>query len=488
MVANETDTGLMNEEGVTAAQEGNYQRAIKRFETAIKIQDKNVAVSYNNLGYTYMLAGKYKEAVENYRKAVERNPKLIPAVANLGKSLYMIGEYSEAIEYGERAISLDRNNQDVRNWLPDAYKKAADQRLFELQYQNEETGEGNGTPTNGEGKSNTKKPMSSILYNVGLLYRMDKGVIKFHQYGPERYVNITLSPMTLDAHIWASPDIEITGNVALPDFGLIFPQFLATEEELSFRYHTHKSYYGMGVLFSQSDFGTDSSPETASFINNPAFPLRSDTKLGLIFGSKTEFASFNFSIFSRFLFQDTDIGPQSIEYDRNVIKLEYKLTMPADKRRTILPMHIDLSFLMKINEIFISEYLVGANQQTMGHYFGIYDFIVNLTFGKLVPAPKKTPVVFGFSAGARLYFQEFNETSPYSFGNGQGFFGFDISGAVTGDSFPTFYTNTTLLSLHSKQLIANKLIFTEMVGMEFTHSYIGYHGFFANISIGYAFY
>lgn len=481
-------TDEANSEAVLEAQKGKYSQAINRFKKIVSIQDQNVAATYNNLGYTYLLKGDYQNAIDNYRKAVERNPVLIPSLVNLGKLLYQAGEFKEAITFGERVISLDPRNASVREWLPDAYKKAADKRMFELAHMAEknEQQKNNDKESQGnvEAKKSDKKPPSEIELKTLFEFALNKQTKVLAFYGPATTIPF---PYSLSADVWASPSIQISMEAEVPKMGLNLPYFITSEEYLNFTVHGKYLYYGFGVLFSQANFWVDNVYGMGHFIHNSAYPKRNDTKLGFILGIKKEFTSFLFYVYPLYAFRDSTVGPQSIEYDRSITKLEYRVIYPEDREKGFLPWHFELGLGFKANEYFVTEYNISPTNATVGHYIGVYDFYVDLSFGKIRPEFDKIPFQLGFHLGARLYFLDFDYSNPFGFLNGQGYLGFSTDWSLAGTSFRTYKTASLVFDIYARQLFFNKLVVTEKAGIEISKATDPFNGFYFTLGMAYTF-
>lgn len=488
-IVNESEnTEVINNEAVRSAQQGKYDQAIRQFKRIVSIQDQNVAATYNNIGYTFMLSGDQQQAIENYKKAVERNPGLVPALSNLGKLLYQTSDYQEAIKYGEKVIALDPRNANVRTWLPDAYKKAAEKRMFELDQLKKSGGaqvaEGKTDGKSAESEKMAKKPLSKIELSGGTIFQWSRPAAAFNYYDPGTTIPF---PLGLSAEVWASPDIRISGEIKIPDPLMDIPTFVSSEENVSIVLHSNDNYYGIGIYFSQANFLRDEVYGSGDFITNSEFPKRNDTKLGVIFGNQKEFNSFIFYTYPRYLFSDGETNPQSIEYDRAITKIEYRVSYPEEKGRSFIPWHFELGFGLKTNEFFVTEYSLPVTGDVVGHYFGAYDLYVDLSFGKIQASFDKVPVQVGFLVGTRLYFEDLNNAEPFTFGNGQGFFGFDTDGAVSGDTFPTFRAISFLVEIYSRQLIFNKFVLFEKIGMELTETTNPFNQFSGTLGVSYTF-
>lgn len=499
-ISESSDT--LNEEGVSSAQSGNYDRAIKRFKKAVAKQDADVAISYNNLAYTYYLAGDIKEAALYYKKAIARNPNLTPALANLGKILYGMGEFAESIEHGEKVMRLSPGNKEVREWLPQAYQKAAEKRMYELS-QEKETTEGPGLDSPVSSQVTKRIPNSKIELGLGSEFLIRKQLLKFTYFTPGGWLPLLYY---LKADLWASPSLQIKVSLENPSYGLVFPFYMVAEEKLEFLFHTENIVYGFGAFFSQADFTNDTFLESAGFIANTAFPERTDTKLGLLIGFKDEFSLFMFSIYPRFLFSDPPKGPQSIEFDRNLISLEYAFFIPEEAEGQGDSPHLEFTIGMHFDEIFITEYLVptlGAfdpllnryfdlsnvnpNIGTYSHYLGTYDIFFNMQIGKITKKFNETPTAFGFRIGKKLFLANIYNEEPFTFGTGQGYFGFHTQKTILGEPFPSIIGNLTYLDIYFKQMLFNQLILEEEIGFQYTELPINYNTLTLGLKVSFIF-
>jgi len=486
------NTDILNEEGVESAQRGEYENAIRQFNKAISIQDAKAAVSYNNLAYTYMLSGDRDTAILFYKKALERNPNMLPAMGNLGKLLYETEKFEESIIYGEKLLQRDPYNVEVRQWLPDAYRLAAKQRMDQLQNPAEESEGDTGAPATRPAPA--KRPMSEIGYAAGGQFRYNKipisllkkkyKNIKVSMYGPP---STSYIPMDIFGNFWMSPEVQVRFDIKSPYSVMEFPSFISTEEKMEFMFYGKKAFFGAGILFSQSNFREDNISKTKEFITNFEYPIRDDVKLGFTVGSRSEYNYFVLSAYPRYLFTDPKKGPLSIEYDLSKFYMEYRRTVPADEKRQILPGHLEMALIIDIKEAFVLEYLVPPKNKINGHFFGIYDFTIDITFGKIQPMFKKVPTVFGLSITERIYLFELNEKSPRTYGNGFGFFGFDWLKATSGNPFASFHTNSMILRLYLKQMFASRIVLKEEIGYEISGDSGDYNAFSLDLAVGFSF-
>lgn len=85
--------------------QGDYQKAIEEFKTAIRLNPR-YADAYNNLGTAYHHAGNDTEALKSYQKALELNPKIWQSYQGLGGIYYSENNLPKALENLEKASEL----------------------------------------------------------------------------------------------------------------------------------------------------------------------------------------------------------------------------------------------------------------------------------------------------------------------------------------------------------------------------------------------
>ena len=74
---------------------GDYKKASKKYEKAVKV-DSKYAEAWSNLGYTYRKLGNFKKAVKTYKKAINLDPDLAEAHEYLGEAYAEMGNFDLA--------------------------------------------------------------------------------------------------------------------------------------------------------------------------------------------------------------------------------------------------------------------------------------------------------------------------------------------------------------------------------------------------------
>ena len=92
--------------GVAWYEKGDYEKAIKYYENAVRL-NPDYAAAFNNLGVAYAKQGKFNLAMEYYRKATNINHNYAVAFNNIGVTFYKLSYLQKAVEYFEKAIEAD---------------------------------------------------------------------------------------------------------------------------------------------------------------------------------------------------------------------------------------------------------------------------------------------------------------------------------------------------------------------------------------------
>jgi len=112
----------LNNAGVMAYHNGQYERALDLFEKAIAL-DPSFTEAHNNLGLTHTEMNHEEKATDAFRKAIELSPDLSATYNNLGYVFYRLGSYEQAIEMYNEAIGRSKDNGSAYTNLGNAYYK-----------------------------------------------------------------------------------------------------------------------------------------------------------------------------------------------------------------------------------------------------------------------------------------------------------------------------------------------------------------------------
>ncbi|KAK3835551.1 MAG: hypothetical protein J3R72DRAFT_494169 [Linnemannia gamsii] len=112
-------------EGNSLLKEQKFQMAATKYTDAITlpgISDGDLSVLYSNRSCCYLKLGKDAQALEDAKLSKLMNPDYIKAYIRLGKAYESLGKYDKAIKNFDKALSLDMNNNEIRQMRSDARK------------------------------------------------------------------------------------------------------------------------------------------------------------------------------------------------------------------------------------------------------------------------------------------------------------------------------------------------------------------------------
>lgn len=86
------------EKGYGYLKAGDYQKAIKSFESVLK-ENPSHALAYSNMGYSYRKLKQYEKAITLYTKALLIDPNLAEAHEYMGEAYLEMGNIAEAKQH-----------------------------------------------------------------------------------------------------------------------------------------------------------------------------------------------------------------------------------------------------------------------------------------------------------------------------------------------------------------------------------------------------
>ncbi|KAF9969408.1 hypothetical protein BGZ73_008241 [Actinomortierella ambigua] len=131
----------LRQEGKKLLQEHKLQMAVAKYTEAITlpgIPDGDLAILYSNRSHCYLKQDKYTKALEDAKMSKRLNPDYLKAYIRLAKAYDALGEYGKVIKHLDKALSLDANNEEIRQMRSEARKAKGlkerdnDERLEEL--------------------------------------------------------------------------------------------------------------------------------------------------------------------------------------------------------------------------------------------------------------------------------------------------------------------------------------------------------------------
>jgi tetratricopeptide (TPR) repeat protein len=111
--------------GTAYYRKGDYDRAIRDYNEAIRLDPKNAAL-YNNRGFAYHEKGDYDRAMRDYDDAIQLDASLAAAYVGRGLAYNRKGNYDRAIRELDEAIRLDPKSAVAFNNRGLAYDSKGD--------------------------------------------------------------------------------------------------------------------------------------------------------------------------------------------------------------------------------------------------------------------------------------------------------------------------------------------------------------------------
>ena len=105
-----TRAGAYNNQGVMAFDQGDYNKALTHFTTAIKA-DSKFAIAHYNLGCTYLQMEKYHNAIRVFNQVVALNQRFKEAYYNRSLAYFKTRQFQKAKQDATKAVDIDPNYQ-----------------------------------------------------------------------------------------------------------------------------------------------------------------------------------------------------------------------------------------------------------------------------------------------------------------------------------------------------------------------------------------
>ncbi|KAF9981247.1 hypothetical protein BGZ65_004160 [Modicella reniformis] len=113
----------LKQEGNNLLKEQKFKMAASKYTDAITLPglpDGDLSVLHSNRSFCYLKLDKYAQALEDAKLSKRLNPEYLKAYIRLGKAYEALEKYDKAVKNFDKALSLDMNNEEIRQMRSDA--------------------------------------------------------------------------------------------------------------------------------------------------------------------------------------------------------------------------------------------------------------------------------------------------------------------------------------------------------------------------------
>ncbi|OHD72089.1 MAG: hypothetical protein A2W19_16605 [Spirochaetes bacterium RBG_16_49_21] len=499
----------INKRGVDLGKQNKLDEAIRQFDKAIELRDREAAIVYHNKGFALENKGNIKEAINHYEEAWKRNPKQIVSGERLGYAYYVTGDYEKAVSTGETVLKRDPANKEVPKWLADARLKLAKQKeaLPTPEKLKEQARGKEGAPEEKKFEAREQKEERQIFYftidamlRTGLFYGRQYHLGGLYYTTPHGYRVVTDKglivdvPYTFFIRLSPIPLVEFNFTVENPFLGALMPEGIVSQSQtFEAVFHLKKAILGVGAMVNYYD-------------SDVAFYRRYklwDVKPGLIIGYKNNDLETRIIWYPRVLLMDPSTSTGK-SLDTGLLKLDwsyqldpglnlYGLIHARDyyvfnhTRDKYVAMNLARDFLFYAPRAYDSAayalYLFDSNRTA--DYWGVYDLGLGITFSNLLDRPDNIQLSVSIELIERFYLRDLMNKNPYTLApNGQGWFGLNVSKFTKGKPFSGFHAFSQVIGLRFEEQLARSFFIYQKLILELSDQDSDHHEFNLQIGMG----
>jgi hypothetical protein len=472
----------LNRTGAALGEEKKYDDALKSFNESADLYDKEQAVYLHNKGWALELQGKPDEALQTYMKAYNRNPRLVETVERIGYIHYKKGNYREAVEFGEKAAKLDPLNQNVKKWLPDAYRlnleaAASSTRLRDYIIVKEPEPIDNkqspfaekpldkpvekkladlAVPKKEDAAPVEKKPTFGGAFDFGLRYGYGtiNGKYPFYISSPGKLLNI---PLNLSFWVNPSENVLVESNIGNPYWGAGVPPIVGQQERAEVIFKFLAFSFGTGIWITHFD---------AKNVPIPGYNDMTDLKFGGIMKYKGDESDFSLTWYPRLLIRDTKKFSSGRTLDTAFFDLTYRYS--ADST---------MSYYSKLTNY---DFYLFNHTAVVSDYWGFFEITLGLSLNASTGTIVKN-ASFSIEYAKRYNLEDLDNTKPYGYFNGQGLFGLNFG---KGGYFKGYRSTSNIIRIIASETIDTQLFIYQKLILEIVDRHEPNHEFLAQLGAG----
>ena len=460
--------------GVELSDKKQYDKALEMFRKAASLQDGQSAKAFHNRGWLMELQGNIPAALENYQEAVRRNPNLSDSYERMGFWYYKAGKYADAVLMGEKVVKIDPENEEVKKWLPDAYKQrmehpqqaesvAANQKPSPTAAEKTEVKKKDDEIVKAGTKTEEKKEEPPPVFFVSLSSVVRLGY-KYRTSGVKYYeTEGVIADVPYQAEIWFKPipksDTRFSFLAENPYLGAGIPQTVNQREKMEGVFSFGP--FGLGCGFLLSHYHNDITYEKKRTVI--------DFKPGVIIEFKDKESAFSLSVY-----------PKEIPYFRTT-RASTGMTMDACNAQMKYMYFLDES-ISYYSRLASEDFYFYDNEAVTSDYWGYYDIAVGMSISSKGAAFGKD-MTTSVEIGKRVYLQDLDNDKPYSRLNGQGYLGISKK-KKNGRYFPGYRGMSSLFTFTTEESLSRSLFLSQKLMMEFVGKHDDHYEFALQLGVG----
>jgi hypothetical protein len=413
-----------NRAGVYYGKKGDFLQSQKNFDYAIDLVNQSSAKVYYNMGVIKENQSLFDEALKYYEKSIERNPHLVNSLERAGELYFNAGEFDRAIIAGEAVLAIEPKNQNVIPWLEKAYTERFKVKTKDISIQQREDFKKQAVQAVEQEKKDKQEAAHIVDFSLGGIYRYSyiQGTTKKFKYVKTPGSFNMNFPYNAECNVMPGKNWILTASEGTPYLGALVPPVINRYERFEVSFSKDNFILGAGIK--GYHYKDDTFYGSTKSLN--------DYKFGIVIGRYSPQSVLNLSLYPILIPYDAGYKPNKT-FDVSSIEVKYSYRF-NDRMK--------LYSRFKTFETYFYDHAIPVS-----HYSGFYDATIGAVF--FDSAASKFRIAVDFTE--RLNLRDYNNTKPYSFMNGQGFFGFNRNKWFKGDPMSGYYALSHIFSLRTDE-------------------------------------
>lgn len=445
----------LNKGGIDYSADRDYEKAGQAFAESVLLYDRHSSMAWYRRGMLDLEAGRHEAALSCFVEAAHRDPANVEAVERAGYLFYLRGADTDAVSMGEKVLALDPDNAQVKQWLPEAYKR----RVIAMKNPQEPGS------VQAEIPIRTRPLFDAIsIFDSQLIVEVSGSIrsgIDNTTDADYRYLesqgNITNFPYSLNVFYRMHKHWGLNAVMENPWTGGGMPRVCTQHEGLEALYFGPRFIIGGGLRVSHHKTGEIFGEDTDIY----------DIKGGFVFRRRSRDTELELTVYPKFLIPDGSYS-KGKTMDTSVFAMKYAYVYRPDFR-----------FYSRIDS---ADYFFYDNRENRSVYFGSL-LVAAGAHLDLFRVLNRGDLRISGEIGKKINFEKSADKNIYGFANGQGCPGLDLDG---GDLFSGYHSSSTMFSVTLGERYNERFFFSQQFSAEIA-GYKAYRSeYVITISGGYA--